>query len=149
LTRSLNVKKALTAWLAATVAYDLLGFLAYRLFHNVYNVGIGKLLYRPFMLDLNLKGIFLLGMYHFIITGTFVAGYIFWCNNISRKNSEKEWGGGIIFGFFVWIVGVVVTLLHVYLTINMALPVIIYWVTINLINYLLMGVIAGAIYRDT
>jgi len=149
LTRSLNIKKALTAWLAASAAYDLLAFLAYRAFHNAYNAGIGKLLYRPFLIDLKMKGVFLLGAYHFIITGAFVAGYIFWRNSFRGKNGAEGIGAGIIFGFFIWLFGVVVTLLHVYLVVNITPPVIIYWITINFINYLAMGAITGAIYRDT
>jgi len=146
--RSLSLKKALTAWLAVSVVYDLLSILAYRLCHNAYNIGIGKLLYRPFLIDLNARGVFLLGAYQLIIAGTFVAGYIFWRSSISRKEWREGVAGGIIFGFFIWLVGVSVTLLHVYLAVNMEFPVIIYWMTINLINYPLMGAITGAIYRD-
>ena len=132
------------AIIVSGIAVNISSSLMYHFFHSVYSIGTGSVMYRPYMFSLNTEGASLLGGLNFINCVIFVIGYAILYNAIPSKGIKK----GLIFSLFIWLLGIVVPVLRVYMAVSMALPVFIYWLTIDLVGYLVMGVITGAIYKD-
>jgi len=141
---AIAIKKAIMAIIVSGIAVNISSSLMYHFFHSVYSIGTGSVMYRPYMFSLNTEGASLLGGLNFINCVIFVIGYAILYNAIPSKGIKK----GLIFSLFIWLLGIVVPVLRVYMAVSMALPVFIYWLTIDLVGYLVMGVITGAIYKD-
>jgi hypothetical protein len=95
------------------------------------------------MFSLDVTGGSLLGGLNFVNCAIFVMGYALFYNAIPGKGVKK----GIIFSLFIGVFTIFVPHLRIYLALNISPAVLIYWVTLDLIGYLLAGVITGVVYK--
>lgn len=141
------IRKAVIAILISGLIVNAAAISLYLLFHGLYSLGSGNVIYRPSMFSFNIVGASFATSIaiNFTNIAIFVLEYAILYRAIPKEGIRK----GIIFGIFVWIIGVVIPLSRVYLTANITVPVFIYWMGLDLVSYLLMGAVTGAIYKTS
>jgi hypothetical protein len=65
-----------------------------------------------------------------------------------RKLPIKGVKGGMLYGFFVWLIAPFVGVVSMPFYMTIATTVVVYWLLNFLVSYLIMGLIVGAIYKE-
>jgi len=136
-------KKGIFAWIASGTISGAAGLITCQgFFHWLYATG-PEGLYRTSMVNQEISWLITAGSFGFLFAGVFVAGYALMYNVLPAKGLGK----GLIYGLLIWLIGFIFPVLRIYLSVNLPVAIVIYWILNALLGYLLMGAITGMVYK--
>lgn len=138
----MNIKRALIAGIAVWIVSFVFGWLTCGwLFNWVYELPPNIWKGPEAMAGLNMVWMNLVGLFVAIV---FALVYALLYKGIPGEGIRK----GLMYGFIVWLVGALSGILPLPFFMTIATGVVIYWIAIDLVRYLLLGVVVAVIYKE-
>ena len=134
----------MTTGFVAGMLSNLWGLLTCQwLFKWVYWLEPGNIC-RTEMLSANNPWLMAMGGLKIIIAIVTTLGYALVYKVMPAKGIVK----GMVYGFLIWLVGLLPSRLLLYMSISISFSLILYWIANDLITYLLIGACIGALYKE-